>query len=65
MIPDEESAELPDLDAAKAEAIGGARDILAEKLRKGEALDGEVIETADETGQVLAVVPLRSAIRLE
>ena len=50
LIPDEEGTELPDLDAAKAEAIAGARDILAEKLRSGERLDGEVIEIADEAG---------------
>lgn len=65
LTPDEEGAELPDLDAAKAEAIAGARDILAEKLRAGEVLSGAVIEIADETGQVLAVVRFRDAIRLD
>jgi predicted O-methyltransferase YrrM len=65
LIPDEEGSDLPDLDAAREEAIQGARDILAEKIRTGDPLDGEKIEICDAQGHVLAVIPFRSMINLD
>jgi len=64
LIPDEEGSDLPSLDAARQEALQGARDILAEKVRLGEPLDGETIEISDEGGHLLDVVRFRDAIRL-
>ena len=63
LIEDPDGSDLPDLDAARAEALAGARDILASRLRAGEVVDGQRIEITDATGGVLAVVPLKDAIR--
>lgn len=63
-IRDPDGSVLPDLDAARAEAGHSARDILAELLRDGEVLDGQVFEITDEAGAIVERVPLRSVIRL-
>lgn len=64
LLEDPEGSDLPDLDAAHLQALEGARDILAEMLRKGEVLDRQTIEITDEAGAVLAVVRFRDAFRL-
>lgn len=64
LIADPDGSDLPDLDAARAEALAGAREILAGKLKLGEVLDGQRIEIADAAGEVLATVPFKDAIRL-
>jgi hypothetical protein len=64
-IADDEGSDLPDLDAARAEAVLGAREIMAEKLRAGEVLNGETIEITDAEGVVLEVVTFRSVLKLE
>ena len=51
-----EGQELPNAEAARREAINSAREILGEKLLHGGALNGRVIEIADETGRVIDVV---------
>lgn len=63
-IEDPEGSDLPNLEAARQEALAGARGILAEKLRAGEVLDGQTIEITDDAGMVQAVVPFRNALRL-
>ena len=55
-IPDEEGYDLPDLAAARVEAIEGARTILSEKLKVGEPLDGQRIDIVDEAGCLLTTV---------
>ncbi len=40
-IDDPEGTDLPDLDAARAEAVVGAREIAAERIKRGETLDGQ------------------------
>jgi hypothetical protein len=63
-IRDPDGSDLPDLDAARVEAGHSARHLLAELLRDGEVVDGQVFEISDEAGAVLERVPLRSVIRL-
>ncbi|MBX9930910.1 MAG: hypothetical protein K2Y56_05145 [Methylobacterium sp.] len=63
-IPDEEGYDLPDLDAAKAEAVEGARTVLSEKLKIGELLDGQRIDIMDEAGSLLATVWFRDVFRV-
>ena len=53
---DLEGQDLPDLEAARREAVSVNREILSEKLLHGGALDGRQIEIADEVGKILAVV---------
>jgi hypothetical protein len=64
LIEDPEGTDLPNLEAARADALVSARMMLADLLRAGKAVDGRRIEITDTTGQVLAVVPLRDALRL-
>jgi hypothetical protein len=63
IVPDETGMDLADLDDARLEAVRSARDILADQLRAGQELDGQLIEIADERGQVLDVMKLRDALR--
>ena len=63
LIRDAEGTLLPDLDAAHEEAIASARQILSDKIRAGEVLNGQSFEITDETGQVVGVVPFKSAVR--
>ncbi len=64
LMRDTEGSELPDLDAARAEAVADARSLVAEWLRMGQVVDGRRFEIADEAGQVLAVIPLRDVLKL-
>ena len=62
---DPEGAELPTLDAARNEAILAAREILAERVLQGQALDGDCFVISQEDGTVLVEVSFKSAFRLE
>jgi hypothetical protein len=63
-VLDDEGQELPDLDAARAEAIGGIRSVLAEEVRAGVLnLHGQ-IEIRDADDALLAVVPYSEALQL-
>ena len=53
---DAEGQILPDAEAARREAIAASREILGEKLLHGGALDGRVVEIADETGRIVDTV---------
>lgn len=62
-IPDETGIDLPDINEARREALQSARDMLAEQIRAGEALDGQRIEITSPEGEVLDVVSFREALR--
>jgi hypothetical protein len=64
-IRDPDGSDLPDLDAARAEAVHSARDLLANLLREGQILDGQAFEISDEADNVLERVTFRSVIRLK
>jgi hypothetical protein len=64
VIHDLEGSELPDLDAARAEAIYGAREILAQNVRVGTVITGRKFEVCDEEGAVVLVVPFSDAVEL-
>ena len=53
---DREGQELPDLEAARAEAVSSNREMLSERLLHGGALGPRQIEIADENGKVLATI---------
>jgi hypothetical protein len=63
IIEDPEGTELEDLDAARVEALHSARQLLAERLKAGDLVDGQVFEIRNEHGQLLAIVPFRDAVR--
>lgn len=53
---DEEGQDLPNVEAARREAICASREILGETLLHGGSLNHRTIEIADETGHVVDVV---------
>ena len=57
-IPDEEGIDLPDVEAAKREALQCARDMLADAIKAGKPKVPEALEIADETVRaLLAALP--------
>jgi hypothetical protein len=50
---------------ARAEAIKAAREMLAEKILNGEVVDGAKFEVVRLDGTIIAIVPLRSVLRLD
>ena len=61
---DHEGREFPDLQAARAEAIGNARELMASDLKaRGEINLNHWIELEDEQGE-LVVVPFRDAVKI-
>jgi hypothetical protein len=63
LIHDSDGIELADLEAARADALEGIRDILAEAIRRGNdvPLDDAIVIT-DEAGQELMTVPFIEAL---
>lgn len=61
---DEEGLELLDLEAARREAVAGARSIMADELMNGRVCLGCRIEIEDSNGRLLATVPFREAVTL-
>ncbi len=64
-IRDEEGQLFPSEEIALREAKRGACEVLFEKIRLGELIDGDEVEVADETGRVISTVRLRGLIRLD
>jgi hypothetical protein len=64
IIPDPDGIELPTVEAARREAIASAQEILAEKLKAGDVVDGQEFDICDEAGNVIERVPFRSVIKL-
>lgn len=62
---DEEGRELPDLEAARQEAISAARELMGEDLKAGLLRLGHRIEIGDADGSELLVVPFAEAVMIE
>ncbi len=62
---DEEGLELPDVDAARATAVEGLRDIMASELKDGLLKTASFIEIEDETHELLLTVPFSEAVTVE
>jgi len=62
LMPDEEGIDLPDLSAARREAILAARELLAEAIKSGKPEVPEVFVIADEAGRELDTVPLAAVL---
>jgi hypothetical protein len=59
---DTEGQDLPDLAAARREALNSNREMLGENLLHGGSLDHRRIEICDEKGDVLATVDARDTL---
>ena len=62
LLDDNVGTDLPNLDAAIAEARASAREIAADSLKANEAIDGRKIEIADGEGKVLGAIPIREVV---
>ena len=61
---DPEGLDLPSVDAARQEAIKGARSILADDIRCGKLDLNQCIEVADETGAVVTSVRFAETVEI-
>jgi uncharacterized protein YabE (DUF348 family) len=59
---DEEGAEFPDDESARAEGEAGAREVLAEIITENGTADSRVMEVTDEAGTVVAEIPYKSLL---
>jgi hypothetical protein len=65
-VPDEEGVDLPDLDAARAQAVRDARVTFAEMAKdEGRVVLHHRIDIEDEQGAVLATVHFGEAVKVE
>jgi len=64
-IRDLEGTELPSVGLARDEAIEAARELLADKVLKGELIDGQEFEIFDSSGNKLLTVPFKDALKLK
>ena len=62
LIKDEEGFELPDVDAARHEAMEGARDLVAQAVCRGEDGPWKAVVVTDEAGNPLLELPLEEAL---
>lgn len=62
---DEEGREFPDLAAAREEAISGARDLIAEDIRRGKVTLSHWIEIQDDAGNRLLTVSYGEAVQID
>lgn len=62
---DEEGLELPDMDAARAEALKAARALIGEEARLGKVNLSHRIEVEDEIGLPCFTIRFRDAIAME
>lgn len=61
-LEDFEGEEYPSLEAARADAVVSARQMMAERVRQGEVIDGQIIEIWDEKGVCVAKVVFRDQL---
>ncbi|MBW8789686.1 hypothetical protein HFO94_30655 [Rhizobium leguminosarum] len=61
---DLEGIDLASPELAREEATAAAREIVAERIRMGNPVDGDVFEIMTEDGTLVATVPFRSAVQL-
>ena len=59
---DEEGQELPDLDAARAEAVSSNREMLGERILHGGVVGPRQIEIANEKDEVLATITVTDVL---
>jgi hypothetical protein len=62
VFADEEGIELSGVDAAKQEALRGARELLADAIRFGKPDVPEAVVIADEAGRQLVRLPLAAIL---
>jgi hypothetical protein len=62
---DEEGTELPNLDAARLQALAGARALMAEQVSRGYLVRSHWIDVVDEAGAVVLHLPFADAVEIK
>jgi len=62
VIEDPEGIDFVDLDTAIAEAVAGARDLVAHGIMQNEDVSGQVFRIRDGDGETVATVPFRETL---
>lgn len=62
---DPEGAEFETLEAARKEAINSARELLSQRILRGDVVDGQAFELTGEDGAVAEIVRFKDAMRVE
>jgi hypothetical protein len=62
---DEEGAELPNLAAARLNALIGARDLMTEQVRRGYIVLSHWIDVMDEQGEKVLTITFRDAVDIK
>ena len=62
IVNDEEGAVLPNLEAARLQALIGARDLMCEQVRHGYIVLSHWIDVIDDEGTLVLHLPFRDAI---
>jgi len=62
VLPDPEGIDFADRDTAVAEAVQGARDLVASGIRQNEDLPGHTFLIRGEAGETVARVPFRETL---
>jgi hypothetical protein len=65
VLMDDEGIELPDAEAARAEALAGAREMMCDQVRNGRLSLHHRIEVEDDRGQAVLTLPFDEAVRIE
>ena len=62
---DDEGMELPNIDAARLKALSGARDVIAEQVRRGYFVRSHWIDVVDVQGEPVLTVTFRDAVDIK
>jgi|EndMetStandDraft_4_1072995.scaffolds.fasta_scaffold430401_2 hypothetical protein len=62
-IRDREGSELPDIEAARIEAVADARALMSEAVRNGWDISGRSINICSGTGDILMTINFSDAIK--
>jgi len=62
LLPDDQGIDLPDVSAARQEAVLAAREILAEAIRSGRPKIPDAFVIADEAGRALDTILLAAVL---
>jgi len=62
VLQDQEGIDFADRDTALAEAVRGARDLVASGIRQNEDVSGQTFIIRNNHGETVATVPFRSTL---
>jgi len=62
---DPEGAEYASLEQARDEAVRSARELLGQRVARGDVVDGDAFELTNEDGTVVDTVKFKDLLRME